>query len=306
MSFAIVPAPLAPALQGCRVVRGQFGLSSRRMMAPALSADSQRAPNFTKALFQFLKHCFPEAVASSCTVAFHRLAPLHIDCANMGLSYVAALGSSAGGNLWVAQPLAARGVTVNVTEDLCEFDALVMHTTLPCEGPRYYISFYCHRAAARTPAALRSRLVELSVPLPSAMNCSATLLAARQRLPLHQRKADGMAQWAAYLRALAADARNAAVASQQRKGGSWVCMRCHTFGPLAPRGGNPRNYCSRGCENKQKRSIVKKTLRRRPQHCRTCSRAFVQRRGPGGQLRYCSHCRRASAVSSSTGVLSAS
>ena len=25
MSFAIVPAPLAPALQGCRVVRGQLG-----------------------------------------------------------------------------------------------------------------------------------------------------------------------------------------------------------------------------------------------------------------------------------------
>ena len=302
MSFAIVPAPLAPALQGCLVVRGQFGLSSRRMMAPALSADSQRAPNFTKALFQFFKHRFPTAVASSCTVAFHRLAPLHVDRANMGLSYVAALGTSAGGNLWLAQPSAAQGVTVNVTEDLCEFDALVMHTTLPFKGPRFYISFYCHRAAARMSAELRSRLVELSVPLPSAMDCSVMLLAARQRLPLHERKAAGMAQWAAYLRALAPHARSAVAASQQRKGGSWVCKRCHTFGPLPPRGGNPRNYCSRACENKQKRSILKKTLQRNAQQCRTCSRAFVQRRGPGGQLRYCWRCRRARAVSSSTGV----
>ena len=124
MSFAIVPAPLAPALQGCRVVRGQFGLSSRRMLPPALSADSQRAPNFTQALFEFFRHHFPKAVASSCTVASHRLAPLHIDCANMGLSYAAALGSTAGGNLWVAQPSTAQGVAANIPENLYEFDAL--------------------------------------------------------------------------------------------------------------------------------------------------------------------------------------
>ena len=306
MSFAIVPAPLAPALQGCRVVRGQFGLSSRRMLPPALSADSQRAPNFTKALFEFFRHHFPKAAASSCTVAFHRLAPLHIDCANMGLSYAAALGSTAGGNLWVAQPSAAQGLTANVTKDLCEFDALVMHTTLPFEGPRYYISFYCHRAAVRTSDALRSKLIELSVPLPSFMECITMLMAAKQRPPLHQRRADGMAQWAAYLRVLTPSERNAAVASQQRKGGSWVCMRCHAFGPLASRGGNPRNYCSRACENKQKRSVVKKTLQRKQQHCRTCLRAFVQRSSPGGQLRYCWRCRRACAVSSSTGLPSAS
>ena len=145
MSFAIVPAPLAPALQGCRVVRGQFGLSSRRMMAPALSAGSRRAPNFTKALFQFFKHRFPCAVASSCTVAFHRLAPLHIDCANMGLSYVAALGSSAGGNLWVAQPSAAQGVTLNTTKDLCcsAMPARWRTSGAPTAWVRQHAPIYC-------------------------------------------------------------------------------------------------------------------------------------------------------------------
>ena len=260
-------------------------------MAPALSADSRRAPNFTKTLFQFFKRRFPNAVASSCTIAFHRLAPLHVDRANMGLSYVAALGSSAGGNLWVAQPSAAQGIRLNVTKDFCEFDSMVMHTTLPFEGSRYYISFYSHRAAARMPAALRSRLVELSVPLPSAKDCRAMLLEAQRRLPLRQRKADGMAKWAAYRRALAPDARSAVVASQQRKGGSWVCMRCRTFGPLQRSGGRQRRYCSRFCENLLKRSIKKKTVKRRLQRCRTCSCSFPQRRKSGGQLRYCSRCR---------------
>ena len=109
MSYAVIVEPLAPALQGSSVERGQYGLASRRMQLPTLSCDSKRAPNFTKVLFGYLSRCFPYAVASSCTVAWHRRAPLHVDDSNIGLSYVAALRSSSSGNLWTAPPFAVHG-----------------------------------------------------------------------------------------------------------------------------------------------------------------------------------------------------
>ena len=301
MSFAVVSEPLAPALQGRRVVRGQYGLASRRMMPPALSRDSQRAPNFTRILFQFLSQRFPNAVVSSCTIAFHRSAPLHVDSSNMGLSYAAAIKSEAGGDLWTALPYTVHGAVLRVTQELCEFDSLVMRTTLPLEGPRYYISFYCHRSVARTSAAVRSRLVELNIPLPTAAECSAMLLKARQKPPLCQRKADGTKQWDAYLRTLHPDQRSAAIACQQRKGGSWICARCRVFGPLALFGGNPRTFCSRACENKLKRSILKKTNQQKTPQCRNCGRSYTQRSKPGGQLRYCQACRRIRVVTSTVG-----
>ena len=61
MSYAVIVEPLAPALQGSSVERGQYGLASRRMQLPTLSCDSKRAPNFTKVLFGYLSRCFPYA-----------------------------------------------------------------------------------------------------------------------------------------------------------------------------------------------------------------------------------------------------
>ena len=292
MSFAVVSSPLAPALQGASVVRGQYGLASRRMQTPSLSRDTRRSPNFAKALFQFLSHCFPKARVSSCTVAFHRAAPLHADAANIGPSYAVALNSSSGGQLWVAPPFALHGATLRVTEQLCEFDSLVMHTTLPYSGPRYYISFYCHRAVGRITAHVRRRLMELRVPLPSRGEGITMLHAAQQKPPLRQRRADGLRQWAAYLGTLPPEQRSATVTSQKRKGGSWICKFCREFGPLTLDGGRRRLFCSRACEAKHYRSQPSKRKLRRAQACLKCGRVFLLRGKRGGQRRYCNRCRR--------------
>lgn len=292
MSFAVVSKPLAPALQGGRVVRGQYGLASRRMLPPSVSRDTQRSPNFAKALFQFLSHCFPRARVSSCTVAFHRSAPLHADAANIGSSYAVAVNSSSGGQLWIAPQFALHGAILRVTEQLCEFDALLMHTTLPYDGSRYYISFYCHRAVRRIAAPVRRRLLDLHVPLPSGRECISMLHAKQQKPPLCQRRADGFRQWAAYLGTLPPEQRRATKTSQKRKGGSWICQGCHEFGPLTHKDGRPRLYCSRACEAKQYRSRLAKHKLRQAQACQKCGRAFRQRGVPGGQRRYCKRCRR--------------
>ena len=202
MSYAIVDSPLAPALQGSSVVRGQYGLASRRMLPPSLSLDSKRSPNFTKALFGYLSRCFPYAVASSCTVAWHRRAPLHIDGSNIGLSYVAALHCLSGGDLWTAHPFGDHGLVLRATAELCEFDSLQLHTTLPFEGSRCYVSYYCHKSAARVPALLRNSLLQLRVPLPTQAECGAMQLALKRQPALSKRKADGFKQWERYLNTL--------------------------------------------------------------------------------------------------------
>ena len=292
MSFAVVSAPLAPALQGARVVRGQYGLASRRMLLPSLSRDTQRSPNFTKALFQYLTQCFPGARATSCTIAFHRSAALHTDKANIGPSYAVAMKSSSGGQLWVAQPFAVHGTVLRVTEQLCEFDPLELHTTLPFEGPRYYISYYSHRAATRVKCALRRRLMSLSVPLPSVRECAAMRRATKKRPALCHRRADGFKQWAAYLRTLSPKQRRATKASQSRMGGSWVCKSCRCFGPLLIDGGRPRHFCSRSCEHKYYRRATEKLKLQKVRACLNCGGGYRQPGGAGGQRRYCKKCRR--------------
>ena len=292
MSFAVISTPLAPALQGGRVVRGQYGLASRRMLTPSLSRDTRRSPNFAKALFHYLSLCFPRARVSSCTIAFHRHAPLHADRANIGPSYAVALRGLSGGHLWFAPPFALHGATLRVTEQLCEFDSLVMHTTLPYDGPRYYISFYCHRAVGRITRLVRRRLLDLCVPLPSVFECANMLRAAQQRPPLCQRRSDGFKQWAAYLNTLPREQRAATATAQKRKGGSWVCNNCHKFGPLGPSGGRQRLFCSRACEASTYRSRRPKPKPQRAHVCRQCGRVFRQWGARGGQLRYCRGCRR--------------
>ena len=300
MSFAVVGRPLAPALQGGRVVRGQFGLASRRMQTPSLTRDSRRSPNFTKVLFQYLSQCFPKARVSSCTVAFHRLAPLHVDSANRGPSYAVALQSSEGGHLWVATPFASHGTTLRVTDELCEFDSLLLHTTLPYSGPRYYISYYCHRAVGRLTPVVRRRLLGLCVPLPSSQEILAMRRAAKQKPSLAQRRADGFRQWAAYLRTLPPRSKRA-LRSNRALGGSWICKHCRRFGPSCSYGGRLRTFCSRACEMHHYRKPLMKLKWNGTRTCQTCGRAFLQRSNSGGRLRYCRGCRRQRPLPASAG-----
>ena len=93
---------LAATLHGGAVVRLQLGLTLNYSASGCVSADSVRMPNVTKAFFNWFREKFPQATASSCTIAFNRLATLHVDKGNIGLSHLTCLGDFTGGELWVA------------------------------------------------------------------------------------------------------------------------------------------------------------------------------------------------------------
>ena len=86
--------PQAPALKGATTLKLQLGLAGRRMQPPTLSKDSQRMPVLTARVFGWLRRCWPGAQVTSCTVAFNRMSPLHVD-RNIGLSYLTGVGDVA-------------------------------------------------------------------------------------------------------------------------------------------------------------------------------------------------------------------
>jgi hypothetical protein len=146
LSLPVDNNPKAAALKGVVALKLQLGLAGRWMEPPCISEDSQRQPELTRFLFAWLREDCPEAVATSCTVAFNRLAPLHCD-RNLGPSYLTAVGAFTGGGLWVAD--GRRGRVLRTNGRWNTFSAAVPHRTLPFSGCRGYVTFYCDRSASR-------------------------------------------------------------------------------------------------------------------------------------------------------------
>lgn len=134
----VVKVPLAPALKGAAVIKLQLGLAARRSLPPTMPADSQRSPNLIRARFAFLHRHYPEATASSITIAWHKSAPLHTDGSNVAGTYLLSLGAKA-------------------------FPAQSPDATLAFEGHRCYVSFYTHQATVRLDPATRATLRRLGV-----------------------------------------------------------------------------------------------------------------------------------------------
>ena len=188
----------------------------------------------------------PAATVTSCTVAFNRLAPLHVD-PNLGPSHLTAVGRFAGGELWLAdtdpsgraEPLQNRWLT---------FLASVPHRTLPFTGCRGYVTFYVDRAAPRADAATYAALSQLGVPLPT----SSTLLAwqgeARDVGPPKVRLATARAKW----RLFAAGRSSGLSRALRVASGTWVCRGCRKWGRWTSR---PRAWCSTTCRRHQARAL---------------------------------------------------
>jgi hypothetical protein len=216
-------------------VRIQLGLTLCYSSGGCVSADSTRMPNLTKAFFNWFRLKFPRATASSCTVAFNRLAALHVDKRNVGVSHLTCLDDFSGGGLWVAGERKASVLKLH-SHQWHVFDSLWPHAGLPFKGLRCYVSFYTHSAAARACPEVRRRLAKLGVPLPSMAAVTAAM----------KPKVDHSSRWSAAQSLWLASGFDISRPTGQHMPSSWVCRHCRRFGANAGVG-HPRNYCDRNC-----------------------------------------------------------
>jgi hypothetical protein len=286
VSFPIIRHSVAPALQGSVVVRAQFGLASCRMLAPAVSKDNRRSPHLARCLCAYLRNAAPHATVSSLTVAFHRRAPLHIDDMNIGPSWATALGCTSGGNLWVATTGLECGTVLPTASRLCEFFASLAHQPLAFSGPRYYISFYTHRAVSRISEDVRAELLRLGVPLPSAELVAQQNQQVQQLPRLQERHRVGAVAWHAHIEKQFYEGA-AKDAGHFAENGSWVCRGCRTFDIM--KGGRPRMFCSQRCKERIRReSDFKAQPQRHAKKCKCCSKMLHRSSKQVGRgLEYC-------------------
>ena len=200
--------------------------------------DSRRAPRLTQAAFAWFARRFPGATATSCTIAFNRQAPLHVDKNNIGASYLTCLGRFTGGALWVSGERRARTLALS-RRQWHKFDSRWPHCGSHFRGERCYVSFYTHKAILRTAAAQKAVLRRLGVPLPTqaaARACFRAAFAADSRA----RWALANVQWASAGVALERPA-------LEHWPSSWICWECGAFGSNTGFG-RPRLHCCRNCK----------------------------------------------------------
>ena len=246
--------PVAPALRGAATLKLQFGLVSRRMQPPCVSRDSLARPHLARCLFTWLRQACPTAAATSCTVAFNRLAPLHVD-RNLGPSHLTAVGCFAGGELWLADTgLTGRAEPLQLR--WLSFHASAPHRTLPFTGCRGYVTFYVDRTAPRADATTNAALTQLGVPLPSAPALLAWQAEARAVGPLSARLATALPKWHAFC----ANRPPGLTHSLRVASGTWVCRGCRQWGRWS---GRPKAWCSKACRARQTRALSRPSLSKR-------------------------------------------
>ena len=248
VSLPVDPDPVAPALRGATTLKLQFGLVGRRMLPPCVSSDTRSKPHLARSLFAWLRQARPEATATSCTVAFNRLAPLHVD-RNLGPSCLTAVGRFAGGELWLADA-SPSGRTAPLQNQWLSFLASTPHRTLPFTGCRGYVTFYVDRSAPRTSEDTKAALTRLGVPFPEPAALQSWQTAARALAPPKVRLAAAQAKWSSF----AASRPLGFAKALTTASGTWVCRGCRSWGRWTRRS---KAWCSRACRLRTARALAR-------------------------------------------------
>ena len=108
-----------------------LGLSPNRQGGCSIAQGSQQCPCLTQVVTKWIKDTLPDAAFryGSIQVNYNYRARKHIDSNNLGPSYIVALGSFEGGQLWTGD----RGV-LDCREKWCLFDGNTEHATEPYSG----------------------------------------------------------------------------------------------------------------------------------------------------------------------------
>ena len=141
-------------------------VGSRSTGGVQLAGPSKRRPNLTRLLVAFGRAHIPEKNFSFNAITINKdlETAMHVDKANMGPSYIVALGNySEGGEIWTL----VNG-SVDIKHSFLSFDGNLPHCTLPwAKGRRYSLVFYTNRFNSNVTEFDRKYLVEeLGFPLP--------------------------------------------------------------------------------------------------------------------------------------------
>ena len=279
VSLPVDRAPRAPALKGSPTLKLQLGLVARFMQPPCVSKVSQNKPRLTRFFFNWLRQAQPGATATSCTVAFNRLAPLHVD-RNLGESHLTAVGDFTGGHLWTSS--GNNGSLLQARHKWVVFDAAVPHRTMPFDGCRAYVTFYTDRSALRMGKKVRASLRGLGVPVPSAAAMLQSTAKAKKVAPHKRRMVEADAKWEAYVATRPGLAEKVGKAS-----GSWVCKGCGDFGRWSGSSAATKSWCSNACRQKSFKPIRQAGQRKRK--CKGCGE-LLARNLRGAPAKRCAEC----------------
>jgi len=104
-----------------------------------VSAHTYRHPDLARAVCKLARDLRPDFPFTSVQINKGGC-PLHVDRNNCGPSLICSLGDHTGGQLWQWP-----GDVLDIHNKLIECDGLLPHATLPFDGERYSIVYYCIR-----------------------------------------------------------------------------------------------------------------------------------------------------------------
>ena len=107
-----------------------------------ISVYTKRHKMLARALCKFARDQFPDFVFTSIMVNKGG-SELHVDKNNCGPSVIFSLGDHTGGELWQFNSSTWQGDVFEIKNNPTRCDGLLPHATLPFEGERYSVVYYC-------------------------------------------------------------------------------------------------------------------------------------------------------------------
>ena len=113
------------------------------------SHNTGRHKMLARALCRLARDLFPEFVFTSIMVN-EGGSSLHVDKNNCGPSIILSLGDHTGGELWQWSD-DGQGEVLSIKDKPTECNGLVPHVTLPFQGERFSLVYYCVRTSRKPP-----------------------------------------------------------------------------------------------------------------------------------------------------------
>jgi len=114
------------------------------------SVNTKRYKTLARTLCKLAREEFPDFVFTSIMVNKGG-SELHVDKNNCGPSIIFSLGDHTGGDLWQFNPSTWQGDIFEIKYNPTECNGLLPHATLPFEGERYSLVYYCLQSWRQPP-----------------------------------------------------------------------------------------------------------------------------------------------------------
>ena len=123
------------------------------------SQNTKRNKILARALCQIAQEHFPEFAFTNIMVN-QGGSSLHIDKNNWGPSMILSVGDHDGGELWQFNPSSWQGDVLEIKNNPTRCNGLLPHATLPFEGERYSLVYYCIHSWRKPPQEVDAALLK--------------------------------------------------------------------------------------------------------------------------------------------------